>query len=110
MQSETTTIYQPWINITYPVYYIIMLVLGAELYLFFPSPSPTNIRYIIDEGVVFEKVYRRQQNSLVQVFFTKGLWQEPLLGILTDHVAAFRFLDTEDTLPDNCENCRLEEI
>ena len=45
---------------------------------FFPSPAPTNIGYIIDEGVVFEKVYERQQNSLVQVSFTKGLWPEPL--------------------------------
>ena len=77
---------------------------------FFPSPAPTNIGYIIDEGVVFEKVYGRRQNSLVQVSFTKGLWPEPLLGILTDDVAAFRFLDTEDTLPDNCGNSRLEEI
>ena len=51
---------------------------------FFPSPAPTNIGYIIDEGVVFEKVYGRQQNSLVQVSFTKGLWPEPLLDILTD--------------------------
>ena len=77
---------------------------------FFPSPTPPNIGYIIDEGVVFEKVYGRRQNSLVQVSFTKGLWPEPLLGILTDDVAAFRFLDTEDTLPDNCGNSRLEEI
>ena len=74
-----------------------------------PKPAPTNIGYIIDEGVVFEKVYERQQNSLVQVSFTKGLWPEPLLGILTDVVAAFRFLDTDDTLADNCGNSRLEE-
>ena len=53
---------------------------------FFPSPAPTNIGYIIDEGVVFEKVYGRQQNSLVQMSFTKVLWPEPLLGILTDDV------------------------
>ena len=77
---------------------------------FFPSPAPTNIGYIIDEGVVFEKVYGRQQISLVQVSFTKGLWPEALLGILTDDVAAFHFLDTEDTLTDNCGNSRLKEI
>ena len=59
---------------------------------------------------VLYSVYPRQQNSLVHMSFTKGLWSDPLLGILTDDVAAFRFLDTEDTLPDNCGNSRLEEI
>ena len=66
--------------------------------------------YTIDEGVVSEKVYGRQQNSLVQVSFTKGLWLELLLDILTDDVAAFHFLDAADDLPNNCGNSRLEEI
>ena len=68
---------------------------------FFPSPAPTNIGYIIDEGVVFEKVYGRQQNSLVQVSFTKGLWPEPLLDILTDDDLLSVFWMLKTTSPIN---------
>ena len=52
-----------------------------------------------DEGIVPAKVYGRQQNSLVQVSSTKGLWLESLRDILTDDVAAFRFLDAAVTYP-----------
>ena len=66
---------------------------------FFPNPAPINIGYITDEGVVFEKVYGRQKNSLVQVSFTKGLWPEPLLDILTDDDLLYVFWMLKTTSP-----------
>ena len=59
--------------------------------------------------LLYSKRYM-QGSRILLVSFTKGLRPEPLLDILTDDVAAFRFLDTEDTLPDNFGNSRLEEI